>query len=192
MAVFSQSTDNIKLVNAESIEDIKLHMGENVGNYELYLERLYKFNPKTESYDSQVWKKDKSTNNIILDKQLNHKSKKSFYAGCSQTWYQNNMENKIEIEIFVCQSDSVLNRLVTRYTREQFSMPFIATETAVVGEKNWIPKYEIPNSSSSVLMFQLSNVFVRVYARLKNVNKSEIEDEIITICKNIENKIKAN
>ncbi len=186
-SILAQSSESEYKINPEDIGNIKIRVDQIVNNFELNRERFTKLDKLSGNQISELRKRDKRTNKLILVENT-HKAVISASSNCLQIWNRNK-EDKIEINIFVCSSDSELNAIIYRFTKEYYSMPYIITDRPIIGEKTWIPKYEIYNTKGTTIMFKISNVFVRVFVGLTNQSNDEIKETLMLVSNSIMNNI---
>ena len=190
LQIIAQDLKSNKLISLDKIEEINVQIDNIIERFYLYDEHIFKPDKESGNFSSKHKRIDKRTNELKLLKELNEPFDSTFYAQSSQTWYKNNMKDKIEIDIFICPSYTKLDELISLFTTKYYSVPFTITDVAVAGEKSWIPLMKQQNANSSVLMFRFKNIFVKVFVSLENKNELIVEDLIEEIGINIEDKIK--
>ena len=111
-------------------------------------------------------------------------------SNSSQIWYrehESGKKDKIERNIFVCQTEEDLLKTECFYTKEAYASPMIMTDSPIAGERSWIPQ-DNRRVDTDVIMFVQNNVFIRLYINLQG----EIDPHQLTVklAKRLENIIK--
>ncbi|MGE5316377.1 MAG: hypothetical protein ACM3ME_00170, partial [Chloroflexota bacterium] len=82
-----------------------------------------------------------------------------------------------------------IENTINYYTKDAYAIEFTLTPISYAGEMSWI--YNTLNVSNNcyTLLFCKNNVFVRLFVKINNIDKNELEKTIIKIAKRIESKI---
>lgn len=185
-----QDTEPDKNLKPDEIESLKIQTSEIPDGFVLYQERLSKPGESSNEQIYQFWRRDSIEQDLVLIEETKETFDNPTGASSSQIWYRGDKkgeQDKIEINIVICLSDSMMENTITYFTKEAYASIFICTETPVIGEKTWIPEY--PSQFSYSMMFLKINVFIRLYVRLKHKNPEEIKKMTEYLAKTIESKI---
>jgi hypothetical protein len=185
-----QNTQSFIEVKPDKIESLKIQTPEMPDGFVLYQERLLKPGESSNEQVSQLWRRDSVKQDLVLIEETKKIIDNPQIASSFQIWNpddKNGKKGKIEINIIICLTDSILENKINYYTKEAFASPFQCTEIPIVGDKSWIPEY--PSQNSYSIMYLKFNVFVRVFVGLNNENADEIKKMTENLALKIENKI---
>lgn len=160
-------------------------------NFYLYSEYITKPISLNEAI-YQTWRRDNKANELRLIEDEKYEITSPYGASSIQNWfriYNSESKDKIEIDIFICDSVEVLDEITHHYTQDAFASVFIQTSVPLFGEKSWVPNDEQTNGSFTV-MFVRYNVFIRLFV---GTHENTTEPEKITeeLAKKLESRIKA-
>ena len=142
-----------------------------------------------------VWEKSLFKNKKLEPVALHKKeANRPVNAYCKQIWKDETQKGRVEVDIIVCQTQGDLNEVIKSYTQEKYTIQFRKTDEPIIGQQSWIPTSVEQEQQSPVVLFYVSNVFVRVASTIgvSEVNKSEtltrvlstkIEEDILAIIK---------
>lgn len=179
-------------IGPDKIEDLRIRQNDVPNEFILHQERLTKLGTSTNEQIYQFWRRESLEKDFVLIEEEKRICDNLAGASSFQKWYRDNktgVKDKIQIDIIICPSDSLVNRTIDFFTIEAFSSQFNITETPIAGERSWIPKFEHPRGDNFTIMFLKYNVFVRLFVILKDKNKKEVEQVTENIARSIENRI---
>lgn len=182
----------VKTKEPYNIENIKVQPSDVPDGFMLRQEYVASVGASSNEQVSQFWRRDSEEQDLVLIEEKKQNFDHPVGASVIQKWYRGDLKgkrDKIEINILICPSDSEMEKTIRYYTREAYQVPFEYSEIPIAGENSWIPKFTYSGKDNFTVMFNKSNVFVRVYVRLKDTNEDELLRATKSILEVIENRI---
>lgn len=175
-------------VKPANIDSLKLQQADVPNAFVLYQESLSKPGPSTGEAISQEWRRKTSEQELVLVEERKDKADYPVEGFVRQIWYRGEKKgekDKIEVVVIICATQEQMEKTISHFTTEAFAIPFRITESPFAGERSWTPVDENPRGDSFSVMFARSNVFVRLYVRLRGVS----EEGLLQVAKGLGSKI---
>lgn len=186
----AQDDKQMKKVQTENIEKIKIQDREIMNNFLLFAENLFKPNEQATAQIRKYWKRDTAGSDLKLIEEETLELGESIGASCTQKWYRSEKKEKIEVDIILCPPSKIeIDKTIEVFTKKMYSIQFNQTNIPLVGEISWIANNPDTEIVSYVIMFLRANVFVRIYVSLKDKNVDELKATAINLANNIDTKI---
>jgi hypothetical protein len=189
-SLFARDEKPGKIIKPDKIDSLIVQILDMPNGFVLYSDHSVKPGESSNEQVSQLWRRDYVEQDLVLIKETKKIIDNPQITSSFQIWNpddKNGKKGKIEINIIICLTDSILENKINYYTKEAFASPFQCTEIPIVGDKSWIPEY--PSQNSYSIMYLKFNVFVRVFVGLNNENADEIKKMTENLALKIENKI---